>query len=72
VEQSQKLSKRKLVELDAKVPKCEKVKAIKTERDQKQLEILKKKDENPVHRIKTAYEKLMEETKIKLQSGMDY
>lgn len=71
VVQSQQLSKRKLVKLDAKAPKCEKLKFRKTERDQKQVEIfIKKIDENPVSWIKTANEKFMEETKIKLKNGM--
>ncbi len=57
---SEQLSKRKL---DVNCIKKEKIKILKTERDQKRLESLDQIEKNPIPKLITAYDKLKHETK---------
>ena len=62
MQHSQQLSKRKL-DVNNSTIKKEKVKVLKTERDQKRLEVLHEIEKKPIPKLITAYDKLKHETK---------
>ena len=60
MQHSQQLSKRKL---DVNNSTIKKIKVLKTERDQKRVEVLHKIEKKPIPKLTTAYDKLKHETK---------
>ncbi len=62
MQHSQQLSKRKL-DVNNSTIKKEKIKVLKTERDQKRLEVLHEIEKKPIPKLITAYDKLKHETK---------
>jgi hypothetical protein len=60
MQHSQQLSKRKL---DVNNSTIKKIKVLKTERDQKRVEVLHKIEKKPIPKLTTAYDKLKHRTK---------